>query len=63
MFPPVLRCCSAFARFERDSTFAPAVPALAAPAAGDLDGDGAVDVIVGGVPGGVVYFAGSRVGR
>ncbi len=42
--------------FERDRAFAPDVPGLAAPAAGDLDGDGALDLVVGGIGGGAVYL-------
>ena len=47
-------------RFERDDTFTLHVAGLAAPAAGDVNGDGVLDLIVGGVGGGAVYLEGRR---
>jgi hypothetical protein len=45
------------ARFARDTAFRAEAPVLAAPAAGDLDGDGQVELVVGGAGGGAVYLS------
>ncbi len=48
------------ARFVREPWFTLPVSALAAPAVGDLDGDGVPEILVGNVGGGVLYFARPR---
>jgi hypothetical protein len=45
------------ARFVKEPWFILPVNALAAPAAGDLDGDGRAEIVVGNVGGGLVYYA------
>ena len=45
------------ARFMKEPWFTLPVSALAAPAVGDLDGDGRADIVVGNVGGGAVYYA------
>lgn len=47
-------------RFERDEAFAIPVTSNAVPAAGDLDGDGAPELVIGGAGGGVLYFSRRR---
>ncbi len=43
-------------RFVVDSTFRLDVPPISSPVAGDLDGDGLAELIVGNVGGGALYF-------
>ncbi len=43
-------------RFERDTTFAPPTQAYATPTTGDLNGDGKLEILVGGAGGGVIYL-------
>lgn len=43
-------------RFVEDALFVVEVPPLAAPAFGDLDGDGMLEMVVGNTGGGVVYL-------
>lgn len=50
-------------RFELDERFRPYVPPLSAPAAGDLDGDGRVEILVGNAGGGLLYLTRSAAPR
>ena len=48
--------------FVLDSAFRPDVPPQSAPATGDLDGDGRLELLVGNRSGGLLYFTRSRGG-
>lgn len=50
-------------RFELDPRFAPYVPPLSAPAVGDLNGDGQVEIVVGNAGGGVLLLSRRMVDR
>jgi len=47
-------------KFDEEGSFTDMIPILAAPAFGDLDGDGAVDLLVGGLGGGLTFFSGTQ---
>ncbi len=47
-------------RFVRDRAFHLEVQPMSAPTVGDLDGDGRLDLIVGSIGGGALYFQGLR---
>jgi hypothetical protein len=47
-------------RFEPAPGLAVTLPALATPVVADLDADGTLDIVSGGVGGGLMFFRGSR---
>ena len=50
-------------RFVADSSFRLDVPPMSAPAAGDLDGDGTAELIVGNAGGGALFFRKERAAK